>query len=1100
MRVSRARLWPKGLAAAVVAVPLALGGVQTAQAVQGPPAPGPDRVESVTLLTGDRVFLDEGRPTGKLLPGPGRERIGFSTFQAGGHNYVVPTDAAALVNSGALDPRLFDVNALLASGYGDAQRNTLPLMVTYTGQAPRALTTSGATVTRELPSIGGAAVRAEKAAATGFWAGITGRSGNMTTLGSGIKKVWLDGVRRAALDKSVPQIGAPAAWEAGYTGEGVKVAVLDTGVDQTHPDLADRETAEQNFSDAADSVDHFGHGTHVASTIAGTGAKSGGKYRGVAYDAQLIDGKVLNDGGSGAESWIIAGLQWAAEQGADIANLSLGGGDTPELDPLEEAVNELSAEHGTLFVIAAGNSGPSKGSVGSPGSADAALTVGAVDRDNAIAPFSSRGPRVGDGAIKPDITAPGVGIVAALHSDGVIGPPVEEGYTALSGTSMATPHVAGAAALLAQQHPDLTGQQLKGLLTASAKPTDGLTPFDQGSGRVDSAKALTQTLTSAPNSLGFGVQQWPHDDDQPVTKEVSYTNSGTEPVELNLELAATGPDGAPAPAGVFAVSPSKLTVPAGGKASAKVVGDTKTAPLDGTYSGTLIASAGDAAVRTPVAIDREVESYDLDLNLLDRAGAATGNGLITLANIDTGEGFRPTAPDGHSTVRLPKGRYLLQGIVISGTNENPSFDLLNYPALTVGGDLTVDLDGRLTKPVLVSPPNKAAQLSIADVSIKRSSGEKSFAIGFALLGGGRTDMIGTAHLGPDLPPAELVSQVNTQWSVADPAESYGLAWYSYGRSPTGFSKDVQPSEVAKVHAAFGPTRPNLTGYSGASPSPHLQQGFGWASLNEVAMPGERTEFYNGDSADWKRMLMVQKAGTFELDSNLESAPKSYQAGREYSEAFNRPVFGPVLPRTGMPGEWVYRDKDRINVATPLFGDGNGNSGSSVVDTAYTRLYRNGELVGETDSAGGGRFDVPPEAAGYRLVTEAARSNSDLSTRVNAAWTFNSGSTTAITALPLSTVRYFPALDGNGAAPGGGPFTVPVAVQEQGSDVTKVPYKLTAEASYDGGQTWTPATIIGNAQLVLQHPPGGGTVSLRAKATDGNGNTVEQTVVHAYRLK
>ena len=162
--------------------------------------------------------------------------------------------------------------------------------------------------------------------------------------------------------------------------------------------------------------------------------------------------------------------------------------DTPEVDLLEEAVNRLTAQTGTLFVIAAGNEGPGESTVGSPGSADAALTVGAVDKQDKLADFSSRGPRVGDGAVKPDVTAPGVDIVAAKAKKSVIGDPVGEQYLRLSGTSMATPHTAGAAALLAQQHPSWKAGELKGALMGSAKPAADQTAFEQGTGRIDVAQ------------------------------------------------------------------------------------------------------------------------------------------------------------------------------------------------------------------------------------------------------------------------------------------------------------------------------------------------------------------------------------------------------------------------------------------------------------------------------------------------------------------------------------------------------------------------------------------------------------------------------------
>jgi hypothetical protein len=134
---------------------------------------------------------------------------------------------------------------------------------------------------------------------------------------------------------------------------------------------------------------------------------------------------------------------------AHIVNLSLGSPDGPGTDPIEDAVNRLSADYGALFVIAAGNNGRSRdgtGTLDSPGSAEAALAVGAVDRDDGLAAFSSRGPRIGDFGVKPEITAPGVGIVAARAAleRPAIGEPVGTAYQRLSGTSMATPHVAGA--------------------------------------------------------------------------------------------------------------------------------------------------------------------------------------------------------------------------------------------------------------------------------------------------------------------------------------------------------------------------------------------------------------------------------------------------------------------------------------------------------------------------------------------------------------------------------------------------------------------------------------------------------------------------------
>ncbi|MCL7021120.1 S8 family serine peptidase, partial [Vibrio vulnificus] len=245
-------------------------------------------------------------------------------------------------------------------------------------------------------------------------------------------------------------------------------------------------------------ADTEGHGTHVASIAAGSGDRSDGTYRGVAPGADLLIGKVLGERG-GLDSWIIAGMEWAVDEGADIVNMSLGGDAGPAIDPMEDAVNQLSAGSDVLFVIAAGNDGPDEETVGSPGIAAGALTVGAVDRDDTVGDFSSAGPvPLRDGALKPDLSAPGVEIVAAAAPGSaaeLTGTPVTDGYLGLSGTSMATPHVAGAAALLRQRNPELTGAELKSTLVGSATAIDAA-PARTGTGRLDLVRALDQTLTA----------------------------------------------------------------------------------------------------------------------------------------------------------------------------------------------------------------------------------------------------------------------------------------------------------------------------------------------------------------------------------------------------------------------------------------------------------------------------------------------------------------------------------------------------------------------------------------------------------------------------
>jgi subtilisin family serine protease len=1040
----------------------------TAPAVQAQPRPATGPTTTITLVTGDEVVLLRGEAK-EVRPGPGRDGMRFSVHKTDDHLYVVPSDAISAVAQGRVDRRLFDITTLKEFGYD--RRDTVPVIVT--GQGANRVATGG----RALASIDGYAYDAEKGAA---WRNLT--------RARGVSKIWLDGRRETVLDHSVPQIGAPAAWAAGYTGAGIKVAVIDTGVDQTHPDLADREIAEANFSDSPDNVDHFGHGTHVASIVAGTGAKSGGRYRGVASGASILDAKVLDDFGGGMESWIIAGMEWAAEQGADVANMSLGGGDTAEIDPLEEAVNTLSAEYGTLFVIAAGNAGSDQ-SVGSPGSADAALTVGAVDRDDNLAGFSSRGPRTGDGAIKPDVTAPGVDIVAALHSEGTIGPEVEPGYTALSGTSMATPHVAGAAALLAQQHPDYTGARLKAVLSASAKPHADLTAFEQGSGRVDVARAITQSVVTEPTNVSIGTIQWPHDDDVPVSKALTYRNLGDTDVTLALTLDTDAPDG------MFTVNADEVTVPAGGTAEVTVTGDANASTADGFFSAAIVATAGGSVTRTPVALDREVESYDLTVDTIDATGAPASEYGLLLYGHDNYRFETPYDEDGSVEVRLPKGTYLLDDTILGRSGDDLALSLVVQPKLVVDRDKTVTVDARTAKPVRVTPPAPAAlQLGDIGYTLTTASGGLSSALLTEDL-----SLVTIAGLGETVPAEVFSAKVSTHW-LADDGSFYGLTWFPPGAMPTGFTKTVKARDVAKVQVTHATPTPDRTGGKTLFPAPKTGEGLAFGIETLIDLPSERAEYLTPD-AKWQGML-VQYDGE-DSEAQFVSPYREYRAGRNYQTSFNQGPFTPAFTDDGYPGGWIFRYGNDLIIQPPLFSDTAGNAGFTLIDGGSLKLYRNGELIDETTEPAG-YFTVPPEDAEYRAVVTASRPADvfDVSTAISAEWTFRSAQTddANLQAVKTSALRLTPALDAANSARAGRPFVVPATLQHNGTGTTDVPRGLKVDVSYDGGRTWKKAPTILNLVAVLYHPANADTVSLRATATDRNGSKVTETVINAYKLR
>ncbi|WP_245887499.1 S8 family serine peptidase [Umezawaea tangerina] len=1036
----------------------------------------PGGAGSVTLITGDRVVLD-GAGAGSIVPGSGRNGVVFSTSTEDGHLFVVPADARRDLASGRLDRRLFDVTELIASRYDDAHRDSVPLIIT-TGKDLRAAgALTGTTVTGDLPTVRSFAASTAKAQATGTWRSLLEDSA--------YTKIRLDGLRQLSLDRSVPQIGAPEAWKAGYTGTGVKVAVLDTGVDATHPDLVGQELVEKNFTPDPDNTDTVGHGTHVASTIASDGAK----YRGVAPDAKIMDGKVCVNGGC-AESWILGGMTWAAQEGADVVNLSLGGGDTPDIDPLEEAVNTLSAQYGTLFVIAAGNDGGPE-TVGSPGSADAALTVGAVDRNDNIAPFSSRGPRVGDGAIKPDITAPGVDIVAAKSSTGVIGTPAGDGYVSLSGTSMATPHVAGSAALIKQQHPDWTGSRIKAALVASAKPNPALTAYDQGAGRVDVAKAITQTVTAEPANVNLGLQQWPHSDDVPVTKEVVYRNSGTESVSLDVAVDVKGPDGKPAPAGLLTASPAKVTVPAGGEAKVTVVGDTRVDAPDGAYTGALVATSGTGAVRSPLGIVREVESYQVTVNQVDQDGKPAADAYTVLVSLDATKAYYFNSGSG-TTVRVPKGRYFGTSSVITGDR----YAVLTHPELTVTGDTAVDVDARLAKPVKVSVPEPGAEGILAEFSVTRWTGTRSFGYGTVFFGGFGDSMY-SAQIGPDVAADALASRVGSQWRGTPQGDlpiSYRYTTSWAGKVPTGHVRELGKGDLAEVRTTIGPSPEGRTHLLGLT-AVDSRGGGGWSWLAPMSPTGTGVDYIAGDGVKWSSMHLQDAGNTSEAEQI--SSPKAYRAGKQYENKLGFAVFGPGI---GGYDQALARSADTIRVSVPLFGDSTGGSGYSAVDAARTTLFRDGVKVGETAYDAYGQFAVPAAAASYRLETEATRAKgvSDVSTKVSAVWKFRSGHVDALTNLPLSVVRFQPALDATNSAPAGRLLRVPLVVQQNPGAANGRVGRVSVDVSFDDGKTWRHVPVVGDSALVL-NAPGSDYASLRAKTTDSRGNSVENTVIRAYKI-
>ncbi|WP_410604648.1 S8 family peptidase [Amycolatopsis sp. lyj-90] len=1095
------------LASLLLVTMLGVTSAQTAQAASDPAPPenaampGP---RTLTLITGDRITVQERQgevPALSVQPGPGRERMGFQRSQDKNGWSVFPADALPLVAKGVLDERLFRIDRLLADGYDDGARPTLPLIVQQDG----AVAGAGATAVRRLDSVGATAFAQPKDRAGEFWSTLTGPSA------ASVRKVWLDRKVKANLDRSVPQIGAPEAWRSGFTGKNVKVAVLDTGVDGKHPDLAGKVVAAKDFSGGEDPTDRHGHGTHVASTILGSGTASAGRLKGVAPDAGLLAAKVLGDDGSGGWSEIISGMEWAVAEGAKVINLSLGGDDTEDVDPLEAAVNRLTKDNGVLFVIAAGNDGDSgAGTVGSPGSADAALTVGAVDRADALASFSGMGPRRGDNAVKPEITAPGVGIVAAKAGGD---------YQPMSGTSMATPHVAGATALLVQQHPDWRPEQIKAGLTGTAKPAEGLTVFQQGAGRTDVAKAVEQRVNADVTTVAFGTV--PAADPKPLTREITYRNSGDRSVELDLRLDVRDENGKAAADGLFTVDRPKVTVPAGGTATAAITVNPGQKPR-AAYGGTLLATSADGVeVRSLIGADLQREVFSADVKLFDRKGNGPGpqgpSGLLIVTNLDSGDMKIFVAQEGGGPIRLPQGRYLF----VSEISESPGSSLVAEPGFVLDRDREVVLDGRLAKPVTVRTDRRDASSNGQIVAFTEQIAGRGVTshswyqprlfhdVQYSYVAPTRTNV-------PDFDflVTTMLSKQTGEGRSENSPYLYNLQFPSNGRVPDVSAYRVRDHELAKVNAGYASTGKQW-GNLHVLPSPYDNEvalGNAWFLTAQAQLPSTREEFYSTGKVRWLKRLFVDRLGTNGTWSDTEetAAGVEYRAGQRSREDWNRAVVGPTLAKLTK----TVRDGDTFSLLFPLLAASGDHVSLSAVE-GTTRLMRDGKEIGSVPRVPGHlwpnngpvTFTVPPEAGEYTLTIDAKRpegANAELSANVVTSWKFRSQRAVGEKPLPLMALRATPSLGSANDAWRLLPLAVPIEVQRP-AGVTGTVRQVTAEASFDGGETWHRQPVVGSGEhrqafVVAPLFSSSPFVSLRLSATDSGGGSVTQTIINAYRLR
>lgn len=370
----------------------------------------------------------------------------------------------------------------------------------------------------------------------------------------------------------LPNIQAQQAWDVTTGKSSVKIAILDTGVDQDHEDLAAKIVENQNFTTSSTVDDRYGHGTHVAG-IAAAATNNATGVAGVGYDCTIMNVKVLGDNGSGDYSWIAYGITWAANNGANVINMSLGGKDDSFV--LQEAV-DYAWSKGVVVVAASGNNGNSSRSY--PAYYSNCIAVAATDSSDAKASFSNYGNWV-------DVAAPGVNIysttpnhVNVLHTDNGI----PFNYGSLNGTSMATPFVAGEAALIWSTSYGTSNRSVRSRIESTSDPV-GKMWLNYSIKRINAYNAVASAAPTPNFSLSATPPSQTVVRGKTTTYNINVTSSGgfTGPVSFTLSGLPGGATGTFNPDSVNGSGSSTLIV----TTTASTAPRTYTLTINGTGGG-----------------------------------------------------------------------------------------------------------------------------------------------------------------------------------------------------------------------------------------------------------------------------------------------------------------------------------------------------------------------------------------------------------------------------------------------------------------------------------------------------------------------------------
>jgi len=590
----------------------------------------------------------------------------------------------------------------------------------------------------------------------------------------GVTAVYPDTKYHLADAQSEALIGADQLWglpDFSTAGQGIKIGIVDEGIDQAHPFFdptgyvypagypkgntaftTPKVIVARAFAPPGETWQYANtpfdpllsdHATHVAGIAAGdyttTGTPSSQPISGIAPRAYLGNYKALTVptgqfGLDGNAPEIAAAIEAAVADGMDVVNLSLG---EPEIEPARDVVVAAlngAAKAGVVPTIAAGNEFQDfgSGSISSPGTASGAITTAAVAKNDVIAPFSSGGPTPVTLAMKPDVSAPGVSILSSV-------PPRLGTWSQFSGTSMAAPHVAGAAALLRQRHPDWSVQQIKSALELTGKPVLDATlrsevpTSREGGGLIQLPAANNPLIFADPSGLSFGLLRI----NSSATRTVQLTDAGGGAGAWAVSAAIQDPT-----SGVHVTAPTSVTVPGALAVTATASPDAAQADV----TGFVVLQQGSNTRRIPFWLRSERPRLDKPSAMLRKAGIYKGNTKLGGSRVSsyrypdnpTGDGVTNNLPGPEQVFRVVLSKRVANfGVVVTGHAHGVEVTprivfpgdenhLVGVPALPINENPYEDTFGQLESVSAVIAPASRAYDVVFDTRGKSQAGPFTF--------------------------------------------------------------------------------------------------------------------------------------------------------------------------------------------------------------------------------------------------------------------------------------------------------------------------------------------------------------------------------------